>query len=48
MVNITMRGGRVSPLPGNDSNGRLLFAGGIDKSYLRLLGDDDEREVCQR
>ena len=38
----------MSPPPGVDSNGCFLSAGGIDKSDLRLLGDDDERKVCQK
>ncbi|XP_074615427.1 whirlin-like isoform X1 [Acropora palmata] len=42
---VDMSGRRVSPPPGVDSNGRFLSAGGIDKSDLRLLGDDDERKV---
>lgn len=45
---VDMSGRRVSPPPGVDSNGRFLSAGGIDKSDLRLLGDDDERKVCQK
>ena len=42
---VDMRGQRVSPPPGVDSNGRILTADGIHKSDLRLLGDDDERKV---
>ena len=45
---VDMRGRRVSPPPGVDSNGSFLSSGGIDKSDLRLLGDDDERKVCQK
>ena len=45
---VDMSGRRVSPPPGVDSNGHFLSAGGIDKSDLRLLGDDDERKVCQK
>lgn len=44
---VDMRGRRASPPPGVDSNGRILTADGIHKSDLRLLGDDDERKVCQ-
>ena len=43
---IDMRGRRVSPPPGVDSNGRILTGESIHKSDLRLLGDDDERKVC--
>lgn len=43
---VDMRGRRASPPPGVDSNGRMLTADGIHKSDLRLLGDDDERKVC--
>ena len=45
---VDMRGRRVSPPPGIDSNGCFLSAGGIDKSDLRPLGDDDERKVCKK
>lgn len=45
---VDMRGRRASPPPGVDSNGRILTADGIHKSDLRLLGDDDERKVCQK
>jgi len=45
---VDVRGRRASPPPGVDSNGRLLTTDGIHKSDLRLLGDDDERKVCQK
>lgn len=44
---VDMRGRRALPPPGVDSNGHILTADGIHKSDLRLLGDDDERKVCE-
>ena len=44
---VDMRGRRVSPPLGVDSNGGFLSGDGLHKSDLRLLGDDDERKVCQ-
>jgi len=44
---VDMRGQRASPPTGVDSNGRILTADGLHKSDLRLLGDDDERKVCE-
>lgn len=43
---VDMRGRRVSLFFGVDLNGRMLIVDGIYKSDLRLLGDDDERKVC--
>ncbi|XP_068723891.1 whirlin-like isoform X1 [Montipora capricornis] len=42
---VDMRGRRVSPPLGVDSNGGFLSGDGLHKSDLRLLGDDDERKV---
>ena len=37
----------MSPPPGFDDSGHKLTTESIHKSDLRLLGDDDERKVCQ-
>ena len=44
---VDIQGRRVSPPPGFDDSGHKLTAESIHKSDLRLLGDDDERKVCQ-
>ena len=45
---VDIQGRRVSPPPGFDDSGHKLTAESIHKSDLRLLGDDDERKVCQK
>ena len=44
---VDIQGRRVLPPPRFDDSGHKLTAESIHKSDLRLLADDNERQVCQ-